>query len=204
MNKLRVEIRRQIKKILLEQYSSGGIVIGGNPGDFFGGSNYAYSYDFEQEEANTRTPGRVPTPNSDYQKDYPDVSDPRLTPEPPPGNASYEDKQVSPNHIQFKEGYEVYRVNEKEIQIKNLKTSKVHNYQIKYAGPPPLTIIELKMINSSASLTARKAGLEKTVVLSDLNKQTIMTNFENNTPKFDVTGTTTDNLTGTVKFIKVS
>ena len=60
------------------------------------------------------------------------------------------------------------------------------------------------MINSSASLTARKAGLEKTVVLSDLNKQTIMTNFENSTQKFDVTGTTTDNLTGTVKFIKVS
>ncbi len=59
------------------------------------------------------------------------------------------------------------------------------------------------MENKSVSLTASKVGVEKTVVLTDLNKQAIMTGFENSTPKFKVKGTTTDGETGTVNFIKV-
>ena len=205
MNKLRTEIRRQIKKILLEQYASGDIVIGGNPSDFFGGSNYAYDYGFEQEETNTRVPGRAPNSNANNQQSYPEVSEPRIPPgkgqAPLPGSNPYEDKQVSNNHIQFKEGYEVYRINEKKIGIKNLRTDIENNYKINYLSGP-LTITKIEMTNSSANLTASKAGVEKTVVLTDLNKQAIMTGFENNKQTFKVKGTTTEGETGTVKFIK--
>ena len=59
-------------------------------------------------------------------------------------------------------------------------------------------------LNGTASLTGQAAGLTETVKLTKLNKQTIMTNFEDNTKSFDVDGKTVGGRSGTVKFIKVT
>jgi len=201
---LRNLIRQIIKESLIsEKYKEGDAMIGSLSNivkDFEKTVNDEeeediYSYDNSQSSSSTSS--------SKQQKDISstpldiDIQDNKA-------GTTFKDKQVRDNHIQFKEGYEVYIINEKKIGIKNLNSSTVHNYKIIYIAPPPLTIIELKMENGSASLTASKAGLKKTVVLTDLNKQAIVAGFENNEKTFKVKGKTTDGETGTVKFIKVS
>jgi hypothetical protein len=202
---LRKLIRQIIKEsLILEKYKEGDSMIG---------SLSSILKDFEEsdyekeEEFNTTTPGRAPAPNANKQQNHPGVADPRITPQknqaPSPDNGTYEDKQVADNHIQFKEGYDVYRNDEESIGVKNLESSKANNYKIKY-GFLSLTINKLKMsLNGTASLTGQAAGLTETVKLTKLNKQTIMTNFENNTKSFDVDGKTVSGRSGTVKFIKV-
>ena len=201
---LRKLIRQIIKEsLILEKYKEGDSMIG---------SLSSILKDFEEsdyekeEEFNTTTPGRAPAPNTNKQQNYPDVAEPRIPPQknqtPSPGNGAYEDKQVNTNHIQFKEGYEVYKIDEKSIGVRNLKNRKANNYKINYLGGA-LTIVNLEMINGSANLTASKAVIEKTVSLTNLNKKTIMSNFESGQQAFNVKGTTTEGETGTVKFIKV-
>lgn len=202
---LRKLIRQIIKEpLVLEKYKEGDAMIG---------SLSSILKDFEEsdyekeEEFNTTASGRVPASDPDKKQANTDITNPSTPTQkdqiPLPDNTGYQDKQIKDNHIQFKEGYEVYKINRNTIGIENLISDKVNNYKIIYIAQPALTIVELKMVNSSANLTASKASLKETVVLTDLNKRNIVGGFESDANTFKVKGTTTGGQTGTVKFIKV-
>ena len=207
MNSIRKEIRNQIRKILLEQYKSGDVSIARSLGrgafsnSYQSNMNSEYS---ENPESNVPvySPGN-PTSNNTQGNPKSTTNSPPTSNSNKQGNqATYSDRQINTNHVQFKEGYEVKKVAAKEVKITNLNSSKSSKYNIKKDGKT-LTIDEIKISGSGVNVTLSFSFITKTAVLDENKKREIVAEFESGSSSFSITGKDTSGSEETVTFVKI-
>jgi hypothetical protein len=194
----RSKLRETIRQIIKEEYAQGSTMM--SKGSF--GSRVKK----RQKRSFSGDPSDYPVPkNNDQPSSSTQNNTSQQTPQGQAGSqGKYSNKEVARNHIQFSEGYEVKVIdNGKKINITNMETNKSIKYSVKKSGAP-LTVKSLKIVDTSgvASITASFGGIEKTALLKNIQKKQIITNFKNETPKFNVDGETVGGEQGTVTFIK--